>query len=236
MTDTVSIWHHDCSNLTAFDGIGDDSWLWIGARPMTTSSGSLNSSGRAIYCPELGPLPNTTGWYGPLYYHTLSVPFSFPTLRKLKVEFELAPNSPAEIGGAQVTLHDETNASIVALRVSDPYMGDSEAHPRAILFFSNGTVSQVPPYLPSAHTASPYHEITNIEMNSSGLYKNLPRICSMKMLDVADVEERTVTYISVWIASAFETGYEPFPFTDIVRIHDIALSWSGCRFGQRSSL
>ncbi|MFW9837045.1 MAG: DUF2341 domain-containing protein [Candidatus Thorarchaeota archaeon] len=218
-------WHHDCSNMTAFDGVGNDEWLWEhSAFGIRTASGTLNSSGQFIYASDLGTPPAEKCWFGPLRYHTLSNPFQFDGFRKLDVEFEIDPNGVAgDIGGAFVLIHDETGKPILRLQVRDPYGYTTDAMPGAAYHFANGTIvtSGVGVLVPS-----PYIQTLSIERNATGLYANLPGVGERFILDPNSLENRQVSHVSIWIAGSKEASSPPYPLTDIVRVHDISLTWT----------
>jgi hypothetical protein len=217
-------WHHDCSNVTAFDGDGDDSWLWEHSTPdLLTTSGTLNSSGQYINVTDLGTPPVDRCWFGPLQYHTLAAPFQFSQFRTFDVEFEVNPNGYAgATGGIFVTLHDESGKPIINVQVRDPFIATPEVMPGAAWQFANGTrLASHPGVLVS----SPYIQTILIELNATGLYANLPAVGEGLILDWDALEERQVCHVSIWIAGSKEASSPPWPHTEIVRVHDIALTW-----------
>ncbi|MHA2323330.1 MAG: hypothetical protein ACXACG_16995 [Candidatus Thorarchaeota archaeon] len=217
-------WHHDCSNITAFDGVGDDTWLWEHSTPdLLTTLGTLNSSGQYIYSADLGVPPVDRCWFGPLRYHSLATPFQFYGFRTLDVEFEINPNGQAgATGGIFVALHDESGRPIVTVRVRDPFIATTEIYPGAAWHFSNGTM--LTPGV-GAVVSSPYHNTITMELNETGLYAILPGAGEGLIAEYDDLEDRQVSYISIWIAGSKEASSPPWPHTDIVRVHDIRMTY-----------
>jgi hypothetical protein len=227
--DEALYWHHDCSNLTAFDGIGDDTWLWTGAVPMLSSSGMMNSAAGAIYSSDLGTPPSVRCWFGPIRYHTFSSPFNLLQLHQLEVEMEIENGGvDAACGGAMIMLHNDSHAPIVGIRISDPYSADSNIHPRAIWFYSNGTEGYQPSDATTGYiyTPSSFRDSVQLELNSTGIYVILPVFGYFKVIDAEEIGNPIVSHISITIHGSKNAYVPPQPFPDTVRIHDIELLWS----------
>lgn len=220
----LASWHHDCSNMTAFDGIGDDNWLWEHpAFDLVATSETLSSSGQYIYTADLGTPPTQECWFGPLNYHTFDTPFSFSRFRTLDVEFQIDPIGASETGGAYVLLHDQTGKPIIRVQVRDPYGYTTDAMPGAAYHYANGTIvnAGVGVLLPS-----PYHHTLTIKQNKTGLFANLPGVGESMVLDSDNIENRLVSHVSIWIAGSKAASSPPYPQTDVVRVHDIGLTWA----------
>ena len=223
-TSLHTVWHHDCSNMTAFDGIGDDTWLWEGSSPFLASTGTFSSSMGAIYSTDLGPPPSVMDcFFGPIRYHTFTSPFKILQLHQLQVEIEIDPAGIDEaFGGATVYLHDESHAPIVAIRVA---VETTNAHPRSIWFYPNGTEGYQPSDRSIGYVSTPYRDSILLELNSTGVYVTMSVFGCLKVVDIEEVNDAMISYISIMIHGLKGNGVPPFPFPDIVRIHDINLTW-----------
>jgi hypothetical protein len=224
ISEVSDVWHHDCSNMTAFDGVGDDTWLWEHSTPdLLTTLGTLNSSGQYIYSPDLGTPPVDRCWFGPMRYHSLATPFQFSRFRTLDVEFEINPNGQAgATGGIFVALHDESGKPIIRVQVRDPFAATTDVMPSAVWHFANGT--QLTPS-GGIMVSSPYHQTISIELNATGLYANLPGVGEGLITEYDNLEDRQVSYVSIWVAGSKEASSPSWPHTDIVRVHDIKMTW-----------
>ncbi len=81
-------WYHDCSNLTDFDGVGNDTWF---AEFGYNVSGTMNSNDSYFYADDYGA--GSFG-HGPLRYHTLSTPIRVSQFISLDAELELEVDLP----------------------------------------------------------------------------------------------------------------------------------------------
>ena len=79
----TNIWHHDCSNLTAFSDIGNESWF---ADNVTEIGGTMNTTGDFFYSNDTGMGPFG---HGPFRYHTLAQPFPVSQFVSLQAELEI---------------------------------------------------------------------------------------------------------------------------------------------------
>jgi hypothetical protein len=221
-TPREAVWHNLCTTTDAFDGRADDSWLWSGIPPPKTSDGTIQAVDGHLHSPDLGFPPVERCWFGPLWYHTLSNPFDFRDFIGMDVEFEIDPKGQAgRTGGAWVILYDEDRAPVVHLRVKDPFMGSSQVYPAAVCLIPGSA------YAPQgvSYVDSPYHETMRLAQNSTGLYGHIPKLGSYKLLDSEGIVDCKIKYVAVWIAGSKEANREPWPYTEVVRVHDIFLTY-----------
>jgi len=213
----AATWHHDCSNMTAFDGMGDNSWP---ANPeIEVSFGSMSSSGAYIYPTDVG---SGSAHHGPLYYHTLSSTFLLDQFLSLEVEAEIDAISADRGGWMIVSLHDPTNKTIVNLQVIDPWTGINEAKANSKYKFSNDTVMETPGSWPDYSEPAPYHAIVRLVRNSTGLYTELPGITNSCLIEASYIESnRMVAFVSIHLM-----GYDSWALCETMKIHDIRLIWN----------
>lgn len=208
-------WHHDCSNLTAFGGLGNDSWAHHYF--INVSFGALVSSGDFINASGTGAGEN---FHGPLNYHTLSNSFPFSAFNSFEATIEFDAISADRFGWVIVSIHDTANAPIISLMVNDGWTALDRADAGASWTFDNG--SRIDSPMKSGDTVQePYYETIRVHQNTTGVYVDAPRIGVFKLLDSEDTgSSRTVEYVSVQIAS-----YSIYPACETMRLHDVQLTW-----------
>jgi hypothetical protein len=210
-------WHHDCSNMTAFDGRGDDSWPHNS--DVSVAFGTIQTSGSYFYSTDVG---TGYGHHGPLYYHTLETPFTIGQFVELQTEIEMDASAADRRGWIRVGLHAPDNATILTIQVADPWTGTSAASVLAVYKFENGTVITTPAIYPAYASAEPNHGIFSLIRNSSGLFSAFPGIRNSSLLESAEMEvERQIKYISIQF-----NGYDTGILCETMRIHDINLTWN----------
>ncbi|MGY5874835.1 MAG: hypothetical protein RTU30_03735 [Candidatus Thorarchaeota archaeon] len=209
-------WHHDCSNLTDIDGVGNDSWIPELGYNVT---GSMNSSGSYFYADDYGFGPFG---HGPLRYHALSSPIRVSQFISLEAELELEPYwdpAPSSLGHIMVILYDDFEEEVMTLhaaQVWDPYPTQVEALAR--WRFSNGTKIETP--IDNVHQ-EPYRDTLKFSQNETGLFASFPGIGNYSILAHDEVESnRVIEYIAIYIGATFT-----FPPTDVLRVHDLLLSY-----------
>jgi len=211
---SISYWHHDCSNITAFDGVADDSWY---GDPNVHIDGSIASQNGYIYADDYG-----TGSlsYGPMRYHSFSSPFPLSTFENLSVEFEMDASSATLMGAAAVVLFDQNNDTIIAINVADSWSGYSVAAAYASYDFANGT-RVITPYTNPTWTATlPYNEMISVIRNVTGLYAQVPRVGTFFILASEHIEnERSIASIAVNFRASTSAA-----ICEINRIHEIYLN------------
>ena len=209
-------WHYDCSNLTDFDGIGDDTWF---ADPGYNVSGTMNTSGSYFYAESYGA--GSFG-HGPLRYNTLSAPLRVSQFISLEAVLELDEDAPStnQLGHIMVMLYDDNQEEVIAIHARQTW--DNDGYPTKVEAFarwrfSNGTKIE-PPVI---KVQEPYHETLKISQNETGIFANFPRIGNFSILSHDEVEpDRVIKYVAIYLAATMS-----FPPTDILRIHDIVLSY-----------
>ena len=223
---SLGTWYHDCSNLTAFSGLGDDSWTHHYF--INVSFGALVSSGDFIDASSTG-----TGetFHGPLNYHTLSNSFPFSVFSSFEATIEFDAISADRFGWVIVSIHDTTHRPIISLIVNDGWTALDRADAGASWTSDNG--SRIDSPMKSGDTVQePYYETIRALQNSTGVYVVAPRIGVFKLLDCEDTNSsRTVEYVSVQIAS-----YSTYPVCETMRIHDIRLTWGAAESTSSTSL
>ncbi|MHA1929846.1 MAG: DUF2341 domain-containing protein [Candidatus Thorarchaeota archaeon] len=209
-------WIHDCSNMTAFDGIGNDTWTHTST--LGVSFGALSSAGGYIYASDYG---TGTDHFGPLYYHTLSSSFPIDDLNSLKVEVEIDGSNIDRMGKVIVGLHDETGSRIAHVEVGDGWSGLDYAASNALYQFSNGSFIYTPRTYPDYMNQEPHRGTVMIYQNTTGIFTEIPTGFNEKLIDASDIEpERNVKYISVYIAR-----HKNNLVTETLRLHRIELNW-----------
>lgn len=216
-------WYHDCSNLTAFDGIGNDTWI---TEPGYNVSGTMNSSGSYFYADDYGMSGFT---HGPLRYHTLSSPIQVSQFISLEVELEVFQDWQSELGQIMVVLYDDFEKEIMTIHTTqtwDPYPTQIEVFAR--WSFSNETKMETPVDIVQHN---PYRDTLKINQNETGLFASFPRIGNYSILDHDEVEsDRNIKYIAIYIGATFT-----FPPTDILRVHNLLLRYGITDTGTISS-
>lgn len=211
----LNTWHHDCTNLTDFQGEGDESWLVFDNRD--NSFGELDSQGGYVEAVDTG-----TGsvWHGPMLYHEFADSFSLSDFVKLSAEVEIVSTEPpSKLGHVVVGLHDELNNSILQLQLSDARGGEMVAYSNAAYVFSNGTPTETPA---EEYVSLPFHETNTLISNSSGIYAVLPRGTNRLLISADDMEStRQIKFVSIGIRS-----YQSDTLCDEVRLHDILLEYN----------
>ena len=211
-------WYNDCSNLTAFNGTGDNTWPHNS--DVSVTFGSVKCSGTYFYCDDVG---SGTGHHGPLYYATLATPFTLAQFIEVRAEIEIDATSADRRGWIRVGLHAPDNVTILTLQVADPGTGVSAAYANAVYRFINGTTPETPQDYPAYFGSEPYHESFAILKNSSGLYSSYPGIPNASLLESSQIESnRIVKYVSIQF-----NGYDTGALCETMRIHDITLEYSG---------
>ncbi|MHA2143064.1 MAG: hypothetical protein ACXADD_16385 [Candidatus Thorarchaeota archaeon] len=215
-TQEPALWHDDCSSLTTFEGIGDNSWPHDSV--VSVTFGSVSSSGTYFYCDDVG---SGSGHHGPLLYHTLAQSFSLSQFAELQAEIEIDATSANRRGWIRIGLHAADNSSILTLQVADPWTGTSAAYANAIYKYENGTLTETPGSFPDYASNEPYHETFTVFYNSSGLYTSFPGIANSFLLNASQVENlREIKYVSIQF-----NGYGSGVLCETMRIHDIRLTW-----------
>lgn len=210
-------WHHDCSNLTQFDGYGDNTWPRDPS--LEVSFGSLESADGHIFASDYG---SGSYWHGPLRYHTFEQPFTLGAFSKIEVALELDATALDRMGHIRVYLHDNTNRSILSLHVIDCYASQEWAKAVATWIFSNDSFTNTPDTNEWA-VMSPYNETLTLEQNSTGIFADLPRVGGFKLVDASDINpDRVISHIS--IHSQAHSTYTP---CDFLRVNDIELVYTG---------
>jgi hypothetical protein len=203
-------WHHDCSNLTAFDGRGSDTWMHNSS--VTVTFGSINCSGTYFYSDDVG---TGTGQHGPLYYHTFGQPFELRNFDQLLAEFEMDSSAVDRRGWIRVGLHAADGTTIAVIQVADPWTGISV---NLVYKFSNGTTTETP--LSSAY-AVPFYDTLRLVLYGSGLWMTYPGGADYLLLTSEQLEgNRLVKYISIQF-----NGYGTDPLCETFRLHDIKLTF-----------
>ena len=213
-------WHHDCSNLTSFDGIGNDSWI---VEPGYNVTGSMNSSGTYFYADDYG---YGGSGHGPLRYHTFSSPIRVSQFISLEAELEFDANNTEppvsmQLGNIMVILYDEFEKEVMTIQASqvwdDGYPTRIEALAR--WRFSNGT--KIEATIDDVQQ-EPYYDTLKISQNETGLFANFPGFGNYSILASNQIESsRVITYIALYIGDTFS-----FPPTEVLRVHDL-LMWYG---------
>jgi hypothetical protein len=98
-SDSILEWHHDCSNLTAFNGTSDGTWSYfpgdiVSVGSFSVADGYINAS----------DYDTDSGWHGPVQYHTLTKPFPLSQLLSLEVEIEMDATADDRFGKVAVAL------------------------------------------------------------------------------------------------------------------------------------
>ena len=222
-------WHHDCSNLTAFDGIGNDSWI---TEPGYNVSGSMNSSGTYFYADDYG----YGGFgHGPLRYHTFSSPIQLAQFISIEAELELDANTTGppvstQLGNIMVILYDEFEKEVMTIQAAqvwdDGYPTRIEAFAR--WRFSNGT--KIEATIDDVQQ-EPYHDTLRISQNETGLFANFPRFGNYSILANNQIESsRVITYVALYIGATFS-----FPPTEVLRVHNLLMEYGITDTGTISS-
>ena len=222
-------WHHDCSNLTAFDDIGNDSWI---TEPGYNVTGTMNSSGSYFYADDYG----MSGFgHGPLRYHTLSSPIPVSQFISLEAELELDVNATehpvsTELGHIMVILYDDFEKEVMTLQASQ--LWDNGYPTRIEAFarwrFSNGTKIETPT---DDVQQEPYHDTLKICQNETGLFASFPGFGNFSILAHNQIESsRNIAFVAIYIGATFT-----FPPTDILRVHNLLLRYGITDTGTTSS-
>jgi hypothetical protein len=219
-------WLHDCSNITAFNGIGDHTWSRLTSQEVT--QGTLSSTSGYIYASDYG---TGTDAYGPLHYHTLGVSFQVSQFLSLEAEIEIDSTVGNRRGEITVSLHDETNKTILSLSVYDLWVSQDDVTAFGTWRFSNYSTRVTPNLHPANAANQSYHESIRIFQNSTGIFFDAPRIGSFKVVDIASLKlHRIVNYISLH----FQGVNDGFG-TDIcetIRVHNLELTWNNASIVQ----
>lgn len=208
-------WYHDCSNLTDFDGVGNDSWI---VEPGYNVTGTMNSSGSYFYADDYGFGGFT---HGPLRYHNLFSPIRVSQFISLEVELELEVFEEwhSKLGHIMVVLYDDFEKEVMTIHAAqtwDPYPTQIEVFAR--WRFSNETKIETPVDIVQQ---DPYRDTLKLSQNETGLFASFPGIGNYSILDHDEVEsDRIIKYIAIYIAATFS-----FSPTDILRVHDLMLSY-----------
>ncbi|MFW9965266.1 MAG: hypothetical protein ACFFCX_16960, partial [Candidatus Sifarchaeia archaeon] len=211
-------WHDDCSDISVFNGYGDDSWGHNS--DVSVTFGSVSSSGTFFYSTDVGI---GSGHHGPLLYHTLENGFTLAQFRELQVEFEMDALGADRRGWIRVGLHAPDNSSILTLQLADPWIGVAATYVNAIYRFSNATTTETPQTTPNPE---PFHDSLLLFSNSSGLYTSFPGIASSQLLESGQIEEsRVIKHVSIQF-----NGYDTGALCETMRIHDINLRFGGSYF------
>lgn len=222
----TTTWLHDCSNVTAFNGIGDHTWSR--ATSLEVTQGTLSSTSGYIYASDYG---TGTDAYGPLHYHTLGVPFQVSQFLSLEAEIEIDSTAVNRRGEITVSLHDETNKTILSLSVHDRWVSQDDVTAFGTWKFSNYTSRVTPNSHPAFAANQLYRESIRIFQNSTGIYFDAPRIGSFKVVDITYLRpHRVVTYVSLH----FQGVNDGFG-TDIcetIRVHNLELTWNNASIVQ----
>ncbi|MHA2323638.1 MAG: hypothetical protein ACXACG_18590, partial [Candidatus Thorarchaeota archaeon] len=214
LSQTQATWYHDCSNLTAFDGMGDNSWVHVSG--VDVSFGSLASTGGYIYAADFG---TGSAWHGPLNYHTLSSPFRVSEFVRLEADLEMSASSADRRGELWVSLHDGANRTVAALTVADPWTAQDDVHADGLWKFSNDSVTITPITWPDYAAQQPYRETLVMTQNETGIFVDVPRIGNFMLVGHEETEpSRMITYVSV-----STRAYGSASVCETMRIHDVRL-------------
>ncbi len=215
-SDSALEWHHDCSNLTAFNGTSDGTWLYFPGNIVSTGSFSVDNG--YIYASDYD---TDSGWHGPVQYHTLANPFPLSQLLSLEVEIEMDATADNRFGKVALALQEDDNKSIVYLKVNDDWSGTDHTMGVAGWWFPNGTHVYTPCTYPEHVAQEPYHETLTLTQNSTGIFLDSPRIGNFKLLNHEELNgSRMISYISIVMQQ-----YDVFPACETMRIHDIRMTW-----------
>ncbi|TFF93467.1 hypothetical protein EU546_06165 [Candidatus Thorarchaeota archaeon] len=210
-------WHHDCSNLTAFDGRGDDSWPHNTG--VSVTFGSIQTSDGYFYSDDVG---TGSGHHGPLYYHTLEQPLVVGEFVSLRTEMEINATAADRRAWLRVGLHAPDNSTIMTFQLADPWVGVNAAYAIGIYKFENDSNAQTPGSYPDYASDGPVHESFAILQNASGLFTALPQMTNSCILDASQIERgRQIKFISIQF-----NGYDTGILSETMRIHDIELTWN----------
>jgi hypothetical protein len=217
----TNIWYHDCSNLTAFSGIGNESWF---ADNVTAVSGVMNTTGDFFYS-------NDTGFgefgHGPFRYHTLAQPFPVSQFVSLQAELEVYSSDIEVVGGVLVYLYDDQLREILAVKAAVLFAdsGREQRQPQTRWRYSDSTLVETPTDQPEWEqfaTEFPYHETLVLSQNETGLFAEIPRSGNYSLLASEAIEsDRTVAYIAVMMYGIFS-----FQVCELLRVHDIQLTYT----------
>ncbi len=215
-SDSILEWHHDCSNLTAFNGTSDGTWSYfpgdiVSVGSFSVADGYINAS----------DYDTDSGWHGPVQYHTLTKPFPLSQLLSLEVEIEMDATADDRFGKVAVALQDDENKSIVYLKVNDDWGGTDHTMGVAGWWFPNGTHVYTPCTYPEYVAQEPYRETLTLTQNSTGIFLDSPRIGDFKLLNHEELNgSRMISYISIVMQQ-----YDTSPACETMRIHDIRMTW-----------
>jgi hypothetical protein len=214
---STRVWHQDCSNTSAFSGLGSTAWTHTST--LEVSFGSVSASGGYIYASDYG---SGSDYHGPLYYHTFADSFPIRDLVSLSMEVEIDGTANDRIGKIIVALHDETTMQIAHVEVGDPWAGSSYAFSNCLYQYSNGDDVYTPLTYPDYTSAEPHRGTVTLLQNSSGMFSEIPSGNNEMVIDAASIETgRNVKYISIYI-----TRHASNPATEVLRIHDIEVRWN----------
>ena len=220
-SDWLERWHHDCSNITAFNGIADDSWY---SNPTIHIDGEIASSGSYIYPSDYG-----TGWdkHGPMQYHSFTSPILMNQLVSFEAELEIDTLVAAEYGSISVMLFDQYNNMSLQVSIGDSWSGENEVTARAAYTFENQSLAVTTPTgLYTFSVEEPYKETLRVIQNSTGLFAFIPRVGNFSLLENDLVEShRQIASIAVHFRADTD-----LPDLNVARIHDIKLVYKS--YGQ----
>lgn len=213
---TTNRWYHDCSNTSAFDGLGNTSWNHLST--LGVSFGALDSESGFIIASDYG---NGSDWHGPLQYHTLATPFPIRELISLRIEVEIDGSTITRMGKVIVGLFDEPGMQIAQVAVDDGWVGLGYAFSNGLYQFTNGSFIHTPLSYPDYTSPEPHLGNVTLHQNATGMFTDIPTGNNEKLIDAADVEStRTVRYISLYIAR-----HNDYPVTETLRLHEIEMVW-----------
>ncbi len=203
-------WHHDCSNLTAFDGRGNNTWTHDSS--VNVTFGSINCSGTYFYSDDVG---TGTGNHGPLYYCTLEQPFELHDFEQLFAEFEMNASAADRRGWIRLGLHAADGATIAVIQVADPWTDTSGVCVNSVYRYSNGTTTETD----QSSYAMPFHDTLRLVLYPSGLWMTCPS-GEDYLLSEQPEGSRLVKYISIQFS-----GYGTDPLCETLRFHDLRLAY-----------
>ena len=218
---SAATWHHDCSNTSYFDQYlnWNMDWWW---ETYTVSEGTMSSDGDML---SFSGLTQASGdWYGPIFAHTFSEPFSLSDLLEFKADLVIDNTDTGDAGVLRLYLCDAEFMPVIELFCSDSWDWQSYGHNRVVYRFSNGS------YVSHGNTDyitwTSFQDTLRLWADVNGaLYADVPGFGQALLLDSELVEaDREVLYLVIQAGRLAHYSWWPASVDDIqitIKDHDI---------------
>ncbi len=219
--------YDDCSDAGEFSGIGDESWAVYTTTQVTT--GSVSSTEGYIYASDYG---TGSDKYGPLRYKELAYPFYVDQFVNLSAEIEVDATTTTHRGEIAISLHDETNKTVVSTIVNDRWVSQDDICAFGAWKYSNYTLRNTPNNHPEYASAEPYKQVISVYRNETGIFFNGPLIGTFELAELDQIKpHRKIKYLSVHF-QGWSDGYGT-DICEVLRVHSIRVSWNSTRKPRR---